>query len=756
MIDLSDDFDPDINYDIDLNSITSNNYTINDLYSIFDNNDTMHSLINYNIRSFHSNFRYFGPIVEKCKPKILVLTETWFTSEYQEDIPNYDSHHSIRTSRPSGGVTVYVDSHYDSKKVCELSYVNTDIEVCTVECKLDTEVLYVISIYRPHSGTIDNLTSELERILNSTIFRNRRCIITGDLNLNLLIENSSHNRFIELLNSHHFFSLITEPTRFCPNDTVQPTLLDHIWYNTPNLVNSGVVPSFDFMDHRPTFFQFPSLETNACKKDDNIKITFRLNNDENKNSFREKLCDFNWASIASPDVSIYAKNISDSLDAIYCSCFPLKTKLVPKRKAINPWFTPKLRELIRLKSFYCDLLKTGVITKAENNRFKNSVKSIIDKTKLEYYKNLFKKSMGNARATWKNLNDVMGRINCQNKLKCIVQDGEEIVDDKKIADAFNNYFYNIPLELDASVPPSSIDPLHFITTHIGTILDQFEPCTPPEIISIIGSQKITKQGRDSVPTELIVANKDIISVTLSDLFNQCMTNGVFPDSYKIGRIVPILKKGDPKIVSNYRPISILPVFSKILEKIIHKRLVMHLAVNNVLSPSQFGFRSGMSTVDAIVRLTECLYDALNNYQSSISVFIDYSKAFDTVNHAILLRKLDRYGVRGPALNFFKSYLSNRQQFVAINDSCSERLITNISVPQGSVVGPLLYIIYVNEIQNLSQNFIATSFADDCTLCFIDQSMDNLISTCNYDLNIFKAWSDANRLTINIEKKTIVC
>ena len=167
-------------------------------------------------------------------------------------------------------------------------------------------------------------------------------------------------------------------------------------------------------------------------------------------------------------------------------------------------------------------------------------------------------------------------------------------------------------------------------------------------------------------------------------------------------------------------------------------MVKHSTANNILSPTQFGFRTGMSTVDAIVHFTEYIYDALNNKQSTINVFIDYSKAFDTINHDILIRKLDRYGVPGTALEFIKSYLNNRKQFVYINGAYSAELTTNISIPPGSVLGPLLYLVYVDEIQNLSQNFTVTSFADNCTLSFIDNSINNLVTTFNHDLNIFKS------------------
>ena len=254
-----------------------------------------------------------------------------------------------------------------------------------------------------------------------------------------------------------------------------------------------------------------------------------------------------------------------------------------------------------------------------------------------------------------------------------------------------------------------------------------------------------------MPIKLIIANRDILSPVICNLVNQSLNTGIFPDSFKIAQIVPIFKRGDSRTPSNYRPISILPYLSKIFEKIIYFRLAYHLAVNEILSPYQFGFRKNISTVDALIHFTEMIYDALNNKNCCLNVLVDYSRAFDTINHAILLRKLERYGVRGSALEMIRSYLKNRQQSVRINNSLSGTLTTNISVPQGSILGPLLFLIYVNEISNMSNKFTPTSFADDCTITFVNSDINTLISDCNEELYKFKSWSDANRLTINIDK-----
>ena len=306
------------------------------------------------------------------------------------------------------------------------------------------------------------------------------------------------------------------------------------------------------------------------------------------------------------------------------------------------------------------------------------------------------------------------------------------------------------MDLDVNLPNCTIDPLNFLNFECTSPFT-LEPCTPRECFSILVNLKNTKQDKDCVPISLLKPNSDILSIVISDIINQCMRVGRFPDSLKIAKIIPIHKRGDARYPSNYRPISLLPYLSKVFEKIIHIRLTNYLNFNNILSPHQFGFRKQISTLDAITNFTELIYQSLNNKNSILNVLVDYSKAFDTVNHSILLKKLYRYGVRGKPLQLIASYLQDRQQFVSIRNFKSKTFVTNISVPQGSVLGPLLFLIYVNEIPNLSQYFVPTMFADDCTLSFTSNSVDVLISECNSDLATFKAWSDANRLTINIDK-----
>ena len=249
------------------------------------------NIINYNIRSFRQNADSFFPIFDDKLPQIFVLSETWFTENYKADIPNFNSHHTIRPIRQSGGISVFVSNIFSSSTVCQFSYCNNEIEICTVEIRMPDETIYLISIYRPHSGTITGFISEMERILGCSIFRNNRCFVVGDLNINLCDENSSVKNFVECLQTFHFFPVINKPTRFCPSNTSSPSILDQIWSNSLCMYKSGIL-TYDVTDHCPTFIQFP-ICTSTPNDREKVKISFRLFNDDSRASFSNAINQFN-------------------------------------------------------------------------------------------------------------------------------------------------------------------------------------------------------------------------------------------------------------------------------------------------------------------------------------------------------------------------------------------------------------------------------------------------------------------------------
>jgi hypothetical protein len=278
------------------------------------------------------------------------------------------------------------------------------------------------------------------------------------------------------------------------------------------------------------------------------------------------------------------------------------------------------------------------------------------------------------------------------------------------------------------------------------------PTDPNEIILIVSElSNKTSSGHDFIPVDILKASIFPIAVPLSGLINKSFEHGVFPDALKIGKVCPVFKSGDKSSLANYRPISILPSFSKIYEKAMYNRLSSFLSDCNILVDNQYGFRKNHSTYMALVDLYDKISNAIDNNEFAMSVFIDLSKAFDTLDHNILCNKLYYYGVRGTALDLFRSYLTNRKQYVCNSGNSSSIKDVMLGVPQGSVLGPLLFILYINDIVNCSKLLHFFLFADDTTLFRSNKNFIKLIEEMNTELDYLTEWFRANRLSLNSSK-----
>ena len=243
----------------------------------------------------------------------------------------------------------------------------------------------------------------------------------------------------------------------------------------------------------------------------------------------------------------------------------------------------------------------------------------------------------------------------------------------------------------------------------------------------------------------------LIQDAIKHTFNLSLQQGIFPKMMKIAKVLPVYKSGDETNPSNYRPISILPCFSKILERIMYNRLFSYLKENEILYKKKFGFEARNSTDHAIIHLVDEILQAFNENKYTLGVFIDLSKAFDTVDHQILLSKLENYGIEKQNLKWFQDYLSSRYQYIEYDLKQTELSEITCGVPQGSILGPLLFLIYINDLHSFSKIIKSILFADDTNLFFSHSNVKTLFKTVNEELVKIDEWFKANKLSLNIDK-----
>lgn len=712
------------------------------------------SVIHLNMRSIKNKRDEFLDFLVRSKIQwdVICISETWLKEDIIKyfDIEEYNLFASCRQESEGGGTAIYVHTKHDvmERKDFESKEFETNFIQLKVATKLGVKSILVGEIYRPPNSNNNIFMSFMEKILDTIRQEGKFAVLTGDFNYNLLPDqqNKHAKDFANLMTSYGYFPIISKATR---KQNQSESLLDNIFLNNLSDYHTSGIFVEDLSDHLPVFVSLNFAKANQQIRE-NVIVFNKQKMPELNDFLVGRLENFqrnNDANAASEQLmEAYTEGIK-SFSKIYKPC--------RRKSSIKPWITPSILCSINTKTKLYNkyIRRSNLENESKYKRYRNVLVQTIRNAKRLYFKHAFIQYKQDGKMTWSLLNEAMHK---SNKKPIYFPDtfhdnhGQNYTR-SEVPDGFNDFFSTIGQMLENEIPKADKDPLSYLNEPASQHCTIIPEVTSNQVENIIKSMNNVGGGIYKINTQILLGTYKSILHHITFFFNLCIRNAIFPDNLKIAVITPLFKSGKRDMFSNYRPISLLPTFSKILEKIIFQTLSSYLDTHKILYPFQFGFRVNHSTFMPIVHMYDQITRNLEAREITCTIYLDLKKAFDTVSIDILLKKLDFIGIKGNLLDIIKSYLSNRQQMTKVQNQYSKKRPVVLGVPQGSILGPLLFILYVNDIFNVSNLAHFYLFADDTAIMIKGKSTEQLQCNINQLVPLISKWFQSNRLSLNASK-----
>lgn len=647
-----------------------------------------------------------------------------------------------RQNYQHGGVAIYARESAEFFQYDKLKHLCVEriLEICSVQFhipKLGNIIL--ICLYRTPLVSIKDFLEALEKLLD--FMADKKTVIVGDFNVDLLGDVGKANNFITLLNSYGFSTRVSDPTRVA---TSASSCLDNVVTNVHMFPSDVLIYETGLSDHMALVFQYD--QERVSPHSTSVK---RIFSKHDLIKYREFISGRNWVAFYCSDLSATDKflMLHDFMLQGYQQCFPLK---VLTHKKQNSWLTNGIRVSSNNKRDIFILVKRfpHPVLKQYYNRYSKILKNVVIAAKRLDTESKIITSNNKTKTIWQCVNSLTGRVAGTYDISLVNDHSEIIQDSTKIADIFLNQFNSIynhgrsSMEFSMGFTPVS---------HNFFLL----PVTEADVLKSIATlNNSSSSGPDEITANILKYCSDVLAEPIAHFINSSFSSGIFPAGLKLCKTIPVFKKGDRQDPGNYRPISLSNTLSKVIESIVKVRLENYCLKFNILNQAQHGFTVNKSTESALYELLSEIYANCNRDLLTAVIICDLSKAFDLVDHRLLLQKLEGYGVRGLSLEWFRSFLSDRQQYVVVGGSKSEQRSVTAGVPQGSILGPLLFNLFVNDLP-LCTGAKVVMYADDTTAIISATSIDELMIRANNVLSELSSWFKANHLVLNIEKTNVM-
>lgn len=730
------------------NQVYSQNFQTTDELNLStcDSDLSKFRILHNNIRSIDKNFDELNVVLSQLnfKPDCIILSETWKISDVNKYcLDGYCVIYNNGTFNKNDGVIAFVngDLRFDFE-VIRMG----EIEVVVVDITKYNIQIQVIALYRSPSGSIAKFNEDLGILLDNCRKKKKydMSFFVGDINVDILGGNSEAEEYLNVMSEYGYESMINDYTRVT---TISKSCLDHIFVKTNfdlEMYKSGILQT-SITDHYITFIEFASgASINDHEKEPPWKKKY-INYKNMKKILEEESWDVLYNTC---EVDVAWTLFTNRLQEIIENC----TKTIKIKKSDRkrkPWITRGIIVSIKRKDqLYKDAIKhpTNYELLRSFKTHKNILEDLIKCAKRNYYRKEIDKNKNYSRGLWKIVNEKK-----KNNIAMIESEtGQLLKGDKSIADEFNRYFINVACNLANKISPNQKSISRTRHKHFTSIV--FFDTDEKEIESVIKILKNNKApGPDGIKAETLKKISTYVIAPLKYLINQSIKTGIFPTILKNATVIPVHKNSDRLKLENYRPISLTSTMSKVFEKILYKRIISFVEKHKLIAARQYGFQKGRSSQEAMAELVSLITEAIDNKMPAVCVFVDLAKAFDTVDHVKLLDTLEKIGWRGVAYSLMETYLKGRKQRVKIGKVVSEEKVNTCGVPQGTILGPVLFLLYIDDLFTLSAQNQIVSFADDTVVLYTAPTWNSLKLKIEEDFTEILEFLNSRKLTVNMDK-----